>query len=93
MKRMHLFIVAVIVGLAVCGALALRHAVRTAVTVPPVSDLPAPTPPASHPMDVWQAGIKPDTRTDYASDPAVTKRLMEKLRREELRQRPQEERN
>ena len=44
-------------------------------------------------MDGWQAGIKPDTRTDYTSDPATTKRLMEKLRQEELRQRPQEGRN
>jgi hypothetical protein len=44
-------------------------------------------------MDEWQAGIKPDTRTDYTSDPAATKRLMEKLRQEELRQRPQEGRN
>ena len=41
----------------------------------------------------WQAGIKPDTRTDYTSDPATTKRLREKLRQEELRQRPQEGRN
>lgn len=93
MKRMHLIIVAFVVGLALCGWLVLRHAVRTAVTVPPVSDLPAPPPPASKPMDVWQAGIKPDTRTDYTPDPAKTKRLMEKLRQEELRQRPQEGRN
>ena len=93
MKRMHLIIVAVVVALALAGLLAVRHAVRTAVTVPPVSDLPAPTPSASKPMDGWQAGIKPDTRTDYTSDPATTKRLMEKLRQEELRQRPQEGRN
>jgi hypothetical protein len=93
MKRMHLIIVALVVAFALCGLLVLRHAVRTAVTVPPVSDLPAPPPPASKPMDVWQAGIKPDTRTDYAPDPAATKRLMEKLRQEELRQRPQEGRN
>lgn len=89
---MHLIIVASVVGLALCGWLAVRHAVRTAVTVPPVSDLPAP-PSASKPMDTWQAGIKPDTRTDYTSDPVRTKRLMEKLRQEELRQRPQEGRN
>ena len=44
-------------------------------------------------MDAWQAGIKPDTRTDYAPDPAAKERLMEKLRQEELRQRPQEGRN
>ena len=93
MKRMHLIIVAFVIGLALCGWLALRHAIRTAVTVPPVSDLPAPTSPASKPMDLWQAAIKPDTRTDYTSDPATTKRLLEKLRQEELRQRPQEGRN
>lgn len=93
MKRMHFIIVAFVVGLALCGWLTLRHAIRTAVTVPPVSTLPAPTPPASTPMDDWQAGIKPDTRTDYAANSATTKRLMEKLRQEELRQRPQEGRN
>ncbi len=90
MKRMHLLI-AFLLGFALCGVLALRHAIRTAVTVPPVSDLPAP--PANQPMDAWQAGIKSDTRTDYTPDPAATKRLMEKLRQEELRQRPQEGRN
>ena len=57
------------------------------------SDKRAPTPTAAKPMDGWQAGLKPDTRTDYTSDPAATKRLMEKLRQEELRQRPQEGRN
>ena len=90
---MHLILVAFFVGLALCGWLALRHAARKAVTVSPVSHLPAPTPPAPKPMDVWQAGIKPDTRTDYTADPATTKRLMEKLRQEELRQKPQEGRN
>ena len=93
MKRTHLIIVAFAIGLALCGWLAIRSTVRTEVTASPVSDLPAPPPPASKPMDVWQAGIKPDTRTDYTSDPAKTKRLMEKLRQEELRQRPQEGRN
>ena len=94
MKRMHLIIVAVVVALALAGLLAVRHAVRTAVTVPPVSDLPAPPKKkASQPMDVWQGSIKSDTRTDYAPDPAPKARLMEKLRQEELRQRPQEGRN
>lgn len=93
MKRMYLIAVAFIVGLALCGLLALRHAVRSAVTAPPVSDLPAPTPRSAQPMDAWIAGIKADLRTDYTANPAATKRLMEKLRREELRQRPQEGRN
>jgi hypothetical protein len=93
MKRMHLVIISIVAGLALCGLLALRHAVRTAVTVPPVSDRHAPTPQKPQPFDAWQAGIKADTRTDYTPDPAVTKRLMEKLRQEELRQRPWEGRN
>ena len=93
MKRMHLILVAFVIGLALCGLLALRHAVRTAVTVPPVSDLPAPTPQKPQSFDGWQAGIKADTRIDYAPDPAAKKRLMEKLRQEELRQRPWEGRN
>ncbi len=91
MKRLHVIIGALVVGLALCGWLVLRHVVRTTAKVPSVSDLPSP--PASKPMDVWQAGIKPDTRTDYTPDPAATKRLMKKLRQEELRQRPQEGRN
>ncbi len=94
MKRMRLIIAAVVVALALAGLLAVRHAVRTAVTVPPVSDLPAPPKKkAPQPMDVWQGAIRADTRTDYAPDPAAKARLMEKLRQEELRQRPQEGRN
>lgn len=90
---MHLIIVAFAAGLALSGWLALRHAVRTAVTVPPVSELPAPAGAALKPMEVWEAGIKPDTLTDYTPEPAAMKRLREKLRQEELRQRPQEESN
>ena len=93
MKRFFLFIGAVIVGLAVGGLLVLHHVVRKAVTSPPVSDRPAPTSKKAPPMDTWQAGLKPDTRTDYTTDQAATKRLMKKLQREETRQRPQEERN
>lgn len=94
MKRMHLIIAVVVVAFALAGLLAVRHAVRTAVTVPPVSDLPAPPKKkASQPMDAWQGSIKADSRTDYAPDPAAKARLMEKLRQEELRQRPQEGRN
>lgn len=91
MKRLHVIIVPLVVGLALGGWLALWHAMRAAVKMSPVSELPSPS--ASRPMDVWQAGIKPDTRTDYTPDPAATKRLMKKLRQEELRQRPQEGRN
>ena len=57
MKRMHLIIVAFVIGLALGGWLTLRHAMRTAVTALPVSDLPAPTASASKPMDGWQAEL------------------------------------
>jgi hypothetical protein len=94
MKRMHLIVVAVVVSLALAGLLAVRHTGRTAVTAAPVSDLPVPPrKKASPPMDVWQGSIKADTRTDYAPDSVAKARLMEKLRQEELRQRPQEGRN
>ena len=93
MKRMHLIVIASVAAFAVGGFLVVRHAIRTAPLVPPESDLPAPPPRKAQPIDAWQAGIKPDTRTDYTPDPAATKRLLEKLRREERRQRPLEERN
>ena len=93
MKRIFLFIGAVIAGLAVCGLLVLRHVVRTTVNVPPASDLPTTAPKKAPPMAAWQAGLKSDTRTDYTPDPVATKRLLKKLQREELRQRPQEGRN
>lgn len=93
MKRMHLIIAVSVVALAVGGILVVRHAIRTAPLVPPVSNLPAPPRKKIQPIDAWQAGIKPDTRTDYTPNPAAKKRLREKLQREERRQRPQEERN
>jgi len=93
MKRMTSYILVTLAGLTVCGLLILRHACRTAPLLPPTSDLPAP--PARHRqhVDRWQSGIKVDARTDYVPDAKSTKRLMEKLRQEELRQRPQEGRN
>ena len=93
MKRMHLILTISAAALAVGGFLVVRHAIRTAPLVPPESDLPAPPPKKAQPIDAWQSGIKPDMRTDYTADPAATKRHLEKLRREERRQRPQEERN
>jgi hypothetical protein len=93
MKRMHSLIVAFVVVLVLCGLLAVRHRVRPVVTMPPVSARPAHPPKSSHPMDAWQGAIKADGRTDYTPDPAAKKRLMDKLRQEDLRQRPQEGRN
>ena len=93
MKRMTIYILASIAGLTVCGLLVLRHACRTAPLMPPTSDLPAPPQRKLQAVDRWQGGIRIDVRTDYQPDPAATKRLMEKLRQEELRQRPLEGRN
>jgi len=92
MMRMTFYILVSVAGLTVCGLLVLRHACRTTPLMPPISDLPAP-PRHLQPVDRWQGGIEVDTRTDYQPDPAATKRLMEKLRQEELRQRPLEGRN
>lgn len=44
------------------------------------------------PVNAWQAGIKPDRRTDDGSG-ADRARLLEKLRQEERRQKPEEGRN
>jgi hypothetical protein len=89
MKRMMPYILMVLGGLSVCGWLVLRHAMRTAVELPN-----HPQPAAKSPaMDRWQGGIRLDPRTDYAPDPAAKKRLLEKLRQEELRQQPWEGRN
>lgn len=93
MKRMHLILAVAVAALAVGGILVVRHAIRTAPLVPSESDTPAAPGRKGHPIDTWQAAIRVDTRTDYTPDPAVARRLREKLEREEMRQRPQEGRN
>ena len=93
MKQMTFYILASGAGLTVCGLLVLWHAYRTAPLMPPTSDLPAPTRRDLQPLDCWQGNIGVDTRTDDHPNPAATKRLMEKLRQEERRQRPLEGRN
>lgn len=93
MKRMTIVIIISVAGLGICSALVLRHAYRTAPEMPPISDLPQPPRRAVQPLDAWQSGIKIDGRTDYHADPEATKRMMEKLRRAELRQKPWEARN
>jgi hypothetical protein len=45
------------------------------------------------PVDAWQQGIQLAPVGDYHADNEAARRLMEKLRREEERQRPQEGRN
>jgi hypothetical protein len=44
-------------------------------------------------LNAWQGAIKLDPGSGYAPDAETTRRLQEKLRREEQRQRPQEGRN
>jgi len=93
MKRMTFYLLASVAGLTICGLLVLRHAYRTAPLMPPTSDLPAPTRRDLPPLDRWPGNSGIDTRTDYQPDPAAMKRLLEKLRQEERRQRPLEGRN
>ena len=94
MKRMNLFVIVLVAGLAVCGWLVLRHARRVPMApTPPPSAQSARDPRDLHAVDVWQAGIKLDPNTDYTPAARAKQRLMEKLRREEEKQRPQEGRN
>lgn len=75
---MKLFALLLLVGLAVSGWLVHRHWRRS---TPPAARA------AASAVEAWQKSVRLDLRTDYA-DP-----LLEKLRREEERQRPQEGRN
>lgn len=92
MKRMFTALVIIVVGLLVVGLLVLRHGIRTAPLMPPESDLPAPPATSARPMDQLQADVKL-APTSFQSDAERSRQLMEKLRQEELRQRPQEQRN
>lgn len=84
MKKMT---IAVLIAAAVLliGTIILCRELRRAPLLPN-SERPA------QPLNAWQAGIKPDQRTDYRSA-AERARLMEKLRQEERRQKPEEGRN
>lgn len=87
MKRVTTITLLLFAGLTVGGLFLLRRARRTA---PPRT---APHDPAAvralSPVDRLQGCLKFDARTDYRLDPATKK----KLRREERRQEPWEERN
>jgi len=86
MTRPRMFLFLVIGGVFVCGLLVLRHAVRTAEPEPrPGNEDPTETR-QLRVVDDWQRGIRLDTQTDYSN-------ALEKLRREERRQRPEEQRN
>lgn len=80
---MKVFTLILIAGLAVCGWLVQRHHRR--VTPAPAAKREVQT------VDAWPRSLRLDTRTDYAT--GATDPLLEKLRREEKRQRPQEGRN
>ena len=82
-------------GLTVSGLIVLRHACRTAPLMPPAYDydLPAPARRNSISSDGWRGRIAGNARTGFLPYPVATGHLMEKLRQEEQRQRPQEGRN
>lgn len=86
MTRPRMFLSLVIAGVLVCGLLVLRHAVRTAASEPHRGNEDPAKARQLRPVDNWQRGIRLDPRTDYTD-------ALEKLRREERRQRPEEQRN
>lgn len=92
MRRMLTVVAILGIGLLLVGLLALRHAIRTAPTLPAQSDLPAPQRATVTPVDQMQSSVKLGA-TSFQADPEKSRQLMEKLRQEELRQRPQEQRN
>ncbi|MBP6505966.1 MAG: hypothetical protein KA257_00245 [Opitutaceae bacterium] len=83
-----MFSLLLIAGLAVCGLLVRRHVVRHAVPAP-LEDTEARQLRA---INDWQRGLRLDSRTDYGRKPADLV-PMDKLQREERRQRPEEQRN
>ena len=97
MKKMTALLVMVTV-LALCALLILRqqrraepaHAARPAA--PALSTATQP-PKAAQPMDGFQASVKLDTRTGTAPDAEAKRRLLERLQREEERQKPWNQRN
>ena len=87
--KMSAFVVLLLAGLAVCGLLVRRHTARLPAGA---ASAPRSAEPVS-PVDAWQQGIQLAPVGDYHADSEAARRLMEKLRREEERQRPQEGRN
>ena len=87
--KMSGFIFMLLLGLAVCAFLVRRHGQRA--PVPPVpSAVAGPRADDLRPVDAWQRSLKLTLPSDDSPD---TKRLLEKLRREEEKQRPWEGRN
>lgn len=86
MTRPPMFMFLVIGGVLVCGLLVVCHAGRTAAPERPPGNENLSEARQLRPVDNRQRGIRIDTRTDYTD-------ALEKLRREERRQRPEEQRN
>lgn len=87
MKKMLLYFLILAGCLSVCGYLARRHHARAALGSPSVEMK------GQRSMSDWQRGISIDTRTDYTSGSKAGSQLRERLRQEELRQKPEESRN
>lgn len=86
MKRMIPFAIAIVIGFAL-SAWILRREIRRA----PVDPSPAKTELGA--VDRWQRSIRLGSPVGHQPKTGADRELMEKLRREEERQRPQEGRN
>ena len=87
--KMSAFLILLLAGLVVCGLVIRRH--RTQV---PAAATAAPQNVGrAAPVDAWQEGIHLSPMGTYRADTEAARRLMDRLRREEERQRPQEGRN
>jgi hypothetical protein len=87
MKQLIIKLGLLAAGLGVCGCLVHRH-----YRHPTRQSQPRPAQ-ASRPMNEWQRRLTLDPRTDYRADRQARYDLMQQLRQEELRQKPQEGRN
>lgn len=90
MKRMIAWIFIGVGVLAVGGLVVLRHVARKA------GEVPAPRPAAARDgaaFDAWQGSMRVAPPAGYETDAETKRRLREKLRAEEMRQRPWEGRN
>ena len=86
MKPRRMTFALIIAGILVAGLLLLRHAVRTAGPDPTLVREKGSEAQQLQPVDKWQRNIRFDARPDYTD-------AIEKLRKEERRQRPEEGRN
>ena len=92
MKRMFTVLFIIVAGLLLVGLSVLCHAIRTAPIMPPESDLPVRPTARVKPIVQLQSGVKLEA-ISFHPDTERSRQLREKLWYEELRQRPQEQRN